>query len=267
MTIAESVDRSGGVGIGSDLGRRMSLIDRLAYRVCWSALWLLCKAWFRFRVVGRENLPREGAYILSPVHRSYLDTPVGGMVTARRQRFLGKESLWRSRLAGRFLTIVGGFPVERGTADRAALRACQEVLERGEPMVMFPEGTRQFGPVVRSDLLHAGPAFVAARARVPIVPMGIAGTDHAMPGGSPLIRPSKVVMVVGKPIEPPEVDGRVPRRVVDELTERLRVGLQVAFDEAQRLAGRPAMPDPDLAIDESLKPELPDAGLDLNRRG
>ena len=201
--------------------------------------------WFRCRVVGKENLPADEAYILSPVHRSYLDTPVGGMVTARRQRFLGKESLWRNRAAGRFLTIVGGFPVERGTADRAALRGCQEVLERGEPMVMFPEGTRRYGPVVQADLMHAGPAFVATRAKVPIVPMGIAGTDYAMPGGSPLIRPVKVVMVVGEPICPPDFEGRVPRRAVDDLTERLRIGLQECFDEAQRLAGRPALPVPD----------------------
>jgi len=231
--------------VSGDLGRRMSALDRMAYRFFWSLLWLACKAWFRFRVVGKQNLPAEEAYILAPVHRSYLDTPVGGMVTARRQRFLGKESLWRNRAAGRFLTIVGGFPVERGTADRAALRACQEVLERGEPMVMFPEGTRQHGPVVDPDLMHAGPAFVAARAGVPIVPLGIAGTDHAMPGGSMLIRPVRVVMVVGEPIRPPEVDGRIPRRMVDELTERLRVGLQGCFDEAQRLAGRPALPVPE----------------------
>ena len=231
--------------MSGDLGRRMSALDRVAYRFFWSLLWLACKAWFRFRVVGKQNLPAEEAYILAPVHRSYLDTPVGGMVTARRQRFLGKESLWRNRAAGRFLTIVGGFPVERGTADRAALRACQEVLERGEPMVMFPEGTRQSGPIVDPDLMHAGPAFVAARAGVPIVPLGIAGTDHAMPGGSMLIRPVRVVMVVGEPIRPPEVDGRIPRRMVDELTERLRVGLQGCFDEAQRLAGRPALPVPE----------------------
>ena len=231
--------------MSGDLGRRMSALDRVAYRFFWSLLWLACKAWFRFRVVGKQNLPAEEAYILAPVHRSYLDTPVGGMVTARRQRVLGKESLWRNRAAGRFLTIVGGFPVERGTADRAALRACQEVLERGEPMVMFPEGTRQHGPVVDPDLMHAGPAFVAARAGVPIVPLGIAGTDHAMPGGSMLIRPVRVVMVVGEPIRPPEVDGRIPRRMVDELTERLRVGLQGCFDEAQRLAGRPALPVPE----------------------
>lgn len=230
--------------MSDDLGRRMSLLDRVAYRFFWSLLWLVCKAWFRFRVVGGENIPADEAYILAPVHRSYLDTPVGGMVTARRQRFLGKESLWKNRAAGRFLTIVGGFPVERGTADRAALRACQEVLERGEPMVMFPEGTRQYGPVVEADLMHAGPAFVATRAGVPLIPMGIAGTDHAMPGGSMFIRPIRVVMVVGEPIRPPVVEGRIPRRVIDELTERLRVSLQECFDEAQRLAGRPALQVP-----------------------
>jgi len=53
------------------------------------------------------------------------------------------------------------------------------------------------------------------------------------------------VMVVGEPIRPSEVDGRIPRRMVDELTERLRVGLQGCFDEAQRLAGRPALPVPE----------------------
>ena len=78
--------------MSDDLGRRMSLLDRAIYRFFWSLLWLVCKVWFRFRVVGGENLPADEAYILAPVHRSYLDTPVGGMVTARRQRFLGNES-------------------------------------------------------------------------------------------------------------------------------------------------------------------------------
>jgi 1-acyl-sn-glycerol-3-phosphate acyltransferase len=111
-------------------------------------------------------------------------------------------------------------------------------------MVMFPEGTRQYGPVVEAAKMHAGPAFVAARAGVPIVPMGIAGTDRAMPHGARWIRPVKVVIVVGEPIVPPVVDGRVTRRLVDELTEELRRAIQAAFDEAQDLVGRPALPVP-----------------------
>jgi|TARA_B100000959_G_C14925051_1_gene601160 1-acyl-sn-glycerol-3-phosphate acyltransferase len=218
--------------------------ERFNYRLFWSLLWIITKVWFRFSIVGRENLPATGAYILAPVHRSYLDTPVGGMVTARRQRFLGKESLWRNWFLGRFLTIVGGFPVERGTADRAALRACQDVLERGEPLVMFPEGTRQWGKVVEADKMHDGPAFVAARAGVPIVPMGIAGTDHAMPPGTRWIKPVKAVMVVGEPIPAPPVEGRVPRRVVSDLTEQVRRGIQAAYDDALRLRGQPPLEFP-----------------------
>ncbi len=201
---------------GGDLGRRMGLVDRFAYRFFWSLLWLFSKAWFRFRVVGKEHLPRDEPYILSPVHRSYLDTPVGGMVTARRLRFLGKESLWKSRLGGRFLTIVGGFPVERGTADRAALRACQEVLERGEPMVMFPEGTRRFGFYQALGLRHVGLQL------------------NSLGGPGDRARYIEILR-----------DYLAAHR--EELTEELRQALQVVFDEAQQLAGRPARPRPEEA--------------------
>jgi|TARA_B100001971_G_scaffold51178_1_gene46366 1-acyl-sn-glycerol-3-phosphate acyltransferase len=230
--------------VSGHLGHDLSLLGRFLYRFFWSLLWLICKGYFRFSVVGRENLPATGGYILSPVHRSYLDSILGGMATSRRQRFLGKESLWNNRFLGGFLTIVGAFPVERGTADRAALRACQDVLERGEPLVMFPEGTRQWGPVVESDKMHHGPAFVAARAGVPIVPMGIAGTDHAMPPGARFVWPRKVVLVVGEPIPAPVVEGRVPRRVVTDLTEQVRQRIQVLYDEALRLNGRPPLEVP-----------------------
>ena len=223
----------------------MGLGSRAFYRTMWTLAYLAAKVLFRLRIVHKERVPASCPFVLAPIHRSYLDTPVGGMVTTRQLRFLAKESIWNSRLGGRLVTLLGGFPVERGSADRAALRTCQEMLERGESIAMFPEGTRQYGPVVEASKMHAGPAFVAARAGVPIVPMGIAGTDHAMPGGSPLIRPVRVVMVVGEPIRPPDFEGRVPRRAVDDLTERLRIGLQECFDEAQRLAGRPALPVPD----------------------
>ena len=166
------------------------------------------------------------------------------MVTARRQRFMGKESLWKNKISATLLSLVGGFPVERGTADRAALRACQEILERGEPLVMFPEGTRRHGPIVKKEEMHAGPAFVSLRTGAPIVPMGIAGTDHAWPPGASRIKPTKVIMVVGEPIYPKVFDGRVPRRAVDELTEELRQQLQIVFDQAQEILGRPALPEP-----------------------
>jgi 1-acyl-sn-glycerol-3-phosphate acyltransferase len=102
---------------------------------------------------------------------------------------------------------------------------------------MFPEGTRRSGPVVED--LFDGPAYIAARTGVPLVPVGIGGSDQAMPVGTKLIRPHKIVLVVGEPIAQPPGDGsgRVRRRVVRELTEQLRQSVQALYDEAQRLAG------------------------------
>ena len=149
-------------------------------------------------------------------------------------RYMGKDSLWKNRRFGRLLTGMGAFPVRRGTADREALRQCMEVVREGEPLVLFPEGTRQSGPIVQP--LFEGAAFVAGRTQVPIVPVGIGGSERAMPKGSKVIRPVKVVMVVGAPLDPPAPateGGRPSRRAVHEVTERLHAEIQALFDAAQ----------------------------------
>lgn len=201
----------------------------------------VAKGYFRADVYGSANIPAAGACVLSPSHRSNLDTPLLAMVTKRRIRYMGKESLWKSRFGGWFLTTLGGFPVSRGAADREAMRAAQAVLERGEPLVMFPEGTRQVGAVVESENMKDGPAFLACRTGAPIVPMGMAGTEGAMPKGAKVVRPVKIVVVIRPPIYPPPrtESGRVPRRAIRELTEQLRQEIQIAFDEAREIAGHP----------------------------
>jgi len=210
---------------------------RLLYWIVWRVIFSAIKGMFRLQVKGKDNLP-EGPFILCGVHRSFLDTPIIGMVTSRRMRFMGKESLWRSRLLGGFLSVMGGFPVERGSADRTALRAAEDVLVLGEPLVMFPEGTRQSGPRLRREQVLDGPSFVSARSGVPLVPVGIGGSTRALPLGARIPRPRKVVAVIGEPIYPPDRgEGRVPRRVVADLTDRLYDELASLFIEARVLAG------------------------------
>jgi 1-acyl-sn-glycerol-3-phosphate acyltransferase len=104
--------------------------------------------------------------------------------------------------------------------------------------VLFPEGTRQSGPKVQD--LFEGAAFVAARAGVPIIPVGIGGSEWAMPKGKRGIRPVKVAMVVGQPIPAPErpESGRVARRAIAETSARLHAELQDLFDDALTRAGR-----------------------------
>ncbi len=219
---------------GADLGRR----ERLAWTVLRSAMVAAAKVWFRYEVHGRENLPTDGAFILSPVHRSNLDTPLLPVIRRKQIRFMGKESLWEvNKFSSWFLTMMGGFPVERDSSDRGAMAAAEAVLQRGETLVMFPEGTRRSGPVVQAENMYDGPAFVSGRQQVPIVPVGIASTEEAMPVGKKFVYPKKLVFVIGEPIDPPaqNENGRVPRRVVKEHTELLRQRLQELFDQAKSL--------------------------------
>lgn len=216
-------------------GRDMTRLDRIVYGTTRRFILVVAKVLFRVKVEGREHIPASGACIVAPVHRSNLDTPILAFITPRRLRFMGKDSLWRSPVA-RYLTALGGFPVVRGTADRDALRACQTILERGEPLVVFPEGTRRTGEKVAE--LFDGPAFLAARTGAPIIPVGVGGSEGVMPRGAKLPRLKKVTLVVGPPIVPPVNEGRVPRRVIRELTQQLETDLQVVFDRAQKIAKR-----------------------------
>lgn len=213
-----------------------SLPSRVLYRIARFFVSDLLRLYTRMEIEGRHHLPTEGPYILAPVHRSYIDTPVAAAVTRRRLRFMGKDSMWRYRPLGWLFSALGGFPVRRGTADREALKRCVTVLERGEPLVLFPEGERKDGPDIFP--LKDGAAFVAARAGVPIVPVGIGGSARAMPRHAKFVYPRKVHVIVGPPIVAETgASGRAPRRAVAELTARLHDELQRLFDQARAAVG------------------------------
>lgn len=219
-------------------GRSRSLASSVLYQVVYTVVVGLTRLVTRTTVVGRHNIPKSGPFLLAPIHRSNIDTPLAAAVTRRRLRFMGKDSLWKVPAIGWIMTALGAFPVTRGAADREALRRCVAVLDDGEPLVMFPEGTRQSGPRVQP--LFDGAAYVAVKARVPIVPVGIGGSEMVMPKGKKMIRPHKCVVVVGEPISVSlDAEGRVPRSAVRDVTATLAVELQRLFDEAQRLAGTP----------------------------
>lgn len=207
------------------------------YRFARGAIVLICRAYWRATYEGLDHVPGQGAFVLAPVHRSFIDFGLAAGVTRRRLRFMGKDSLWKYPAFGRLLSALGAFPVRRGGPDREAMRRCMAVIERGEPLVLFPEGTRRSGPVVED--LHEGAAYVAARTGVPIVPVGIGGSERALQKGKRLPRPVKVHVLVGPPIYPPPTERgvRVPRRVVHHLTEELRGEVQRLFDLAEERAG------------------------------
>ena len=192
------------------------------------------KVVFRVRVVGKERVPSTGAYILAPSHRSILDVPFAAYVTRRTVRFLAKDDLFGTPLGRRLFDALGAVEVERGTADRGAMRALERVLERGEPVAIFPEGTRRSGPHIAE--LFAGAAYLSVKFGVPIVPVGVGGSEHILPKGKVLPRVHRVAVSVGRPLHPPALEGRARRSAAKLLTQQLQVSLQACFDDAERLA-------------------------------
>lgn len=229
-----------------DLGKR------IFYRVCRAIVLTPFKLLFQVKVRGREKLPKSGAYVVAPSHRSIFDIIFTPYITRRRVRFMAKQELYQHRPLAWLFTALGGFPVDRGAADRAALRAAQDVIRDGEPLVVFPEGTRNNGPEI--GVLFNGAAYIASRLGVPLVPVGVGGTEQILPSGRTIPRLHRVAVVVGDPISPPASadrppGGRIRRQEVADLTAKLRVSLQECFDAAQSLAG----------IDPLGTPESPEA--------
>jgi 1-acyl-sn-glycerol-3-phosphate acyltransferase len=194
---------------------------------------------YRVRIRGRERLPAHGGYVLAPSHRSMMDIPFAAWLSRRPLRYMGKASLFRIPVAGSFFRSLGGFAVARDGTDRKALRDAMAMLEAGEVLLVYPEGTRQHGPKIQA--LQPGAAYLALRAGVPILPVGIAGSEEILRShGGKLPRFKRAAMVVGEPIVvPSRAGGVVPREQVEALTARLHDALQVVFDDANELRDRP----------------------------
>src|SRR5580700_3833656 len=118
-----------------------------AYRALRSLCHGVNRAYWRVEVDGASVVPASGPVILAPVHRSNIDFLVVSEVSRRKLFYMAKDSLWKSPRFGSFLESIGAFPVHREGADRLALDRAQDVLERGEALFLFPEGTRRSGPV------------------------------------------------------------------------------------------------------------------------
>ena len=190
---------------------------------------------WRARIRGAERIPATGAFVLAPSHRSMFDIFVLACPTRRRLRFMGKRQLFEIPVLGSLFSLLGGFPVDREGADRTALRTAMSMLEAGEPVVMYPEGTRGHGP--RLGEMHDGASYLAAKAGVPILPVGIGGTEEILPTGKVLPRLHRIAVVVGEPLPPPPRGNAVKRSDVSKLTGSLRGELQAVFSESLERAG------------------------------
>lgn len=134
---------------------------------------------FQIRVTGRERLPDQGAVLLCSTHKSNWDPVLIGCFSIREVAFLAKEELFSLKWLGLLMHKLHAFPIRRGTGDRGALRTSLEILDQGEVLVMFPEGTRKLKGQLTE--LQPGAAMLALRSNAQIVPVVIRG--HYLPFG------------------------------------------------------------------------------------
>ena len=204
------------------------------YKSMRGAIRIVLFRYFRVQHRGREHLNIDGPVIVAPTHRSNLDSVLLAGVGERRMRALAKEALFSNRVFAWLIAALGAFPVRRGGIDREAMRAAVGILDAGEQMIVFPEGSRQTGPKVAG--VFDGTSYLASRSGAAIVPVGIAGTEAAMPSGTRFPRRTRVGIVAGEPIRPPE--GRMTRGQLAEFSVLVTERLQQVFDEAHELASR-----------------------------
>jgi len=173
-------------------GRTQHAIARLWARV------LLAVSGAHVKVEGLDKL-KDNAYVLVANHTSYMDTPVV-LLLPLQIRFFAKQGLFRIPLLGGHLRRAGHFPVPREN-PRASLKSLTEgarlVRQRGVSVVLFPEGGRS--PDGLRDFKE-GAAYLAIKAGVPAVPIGITGTGQLLPMGSIHVRPHAVTIRIGDPI-------------------------------------------------------------------
>ncbi len=205
----------------------------------WGLAWLLARRpihlFSNLRVYGVDRVPPSGATILAANHRSFYDIFVLGASVRRPIHYMAKQELFDQPLLGRVLPHTGAFPVRRGEADRAALTMARAVLDRGDVLGIFIDGTRHHEESVGE--IRAGAAMLAGQSGAPIVPVYLHNTDRIV--DEPRV---PISVSFGAPLTVEGRGSKVYRAATEVLVERM-AGLQ-AFAESVERAGRPKAATP-----------------------
>ena len=161
---------------------------------------VLCRFWFgailRTKVIGAENIPKNGAFILAANHVSNWDPPFLGAFIDREVNYMGKEELFKNPVMAAICRALHVFPVKRGAADKTAIKTAIKILKDGKCLGIFPEGTRsKTGKLGKAE---AGVSLIAAMTKAPIIPAAIINTEKIFSREKFL---PKLAVVYGTPIK------------------------------------------------------------------
>ena len=186
-------------------------------------------------IEGRENVPKDGGLLVISNHIASADPPILGAKFPRPLHFMAKIEWFKSPVAGFLGRQFLCFPVVRHTADRSALRYTLHLLERGQAVCIYPEGTR--AEDARIHPVEAGVGFLARRSGAPILPVAMWGTENVLPAkGTHWPRAADCYMVFGKPFHLPRAD-MTNQEAADHMMSRVAEMLPSAYRGAFESSG------------------------------
>ncbi|HEX5498794.1 MAG TPA: lysophospholipid acyltransferase family protein [Thermomicrobiales bacterium] len=199
----------------------------------------LLTATIGLRIVGLEHVPPSGPLLVAANHLHYADPLLLGLAMPRPIHFMAKRELFANPIFGWMLRRAGAFPVDRGRADRAAIREAEDRLRRGFAVGLFPEGTRSNTGWLQSA--HKGVGLIAIRSGAPILPVAITGTERLPFNGAKSGRrrpgcvrsPLRVEIRFGHPFAlPAEIAGR--RLTAADATNEIMASISRLLPESYR---------------------------------
>jgi 1-acyl-sn-glycerol-3-phosphate acyltransferase len=191
------------------------------YRISKIVLYIFFKVFNRLKVIGSENIPKKGGVIVAANHVSYLDPPLIAVAVKRQVVYLAREGLFKVPVLGSFISLFS-IPVRRGRPQPSTIKGVTRRLRQGELVLMFPEGSRS----IDGQLLDAkrGVGLIAARSRISVVPAFIRGTEKVLPVGGKFLRPAKITVIFGTPMEinKEETDKQFQERINKDIIEEIK---------------------------------------------
>jgi 1-acyl-sn-glycerol-3-phosphate acyltransferase len=209
------------------MGRNREPVQSLVlYQISkWSVVSPLLYTYFRGHIYGAENVPQDRSFIAVSNHASYFDPPILACAVGRPVAFMAKEELFEVPVLKQAISLYGAYPVKRTSADRSAIRSALKSLEDGWATGVFLQGTRtQDGRITQPKL---GAATIAAKAKVPVLPVCLWGTQGILKSGSPLPRPASVTVRIGQLFDPPKSS---KREDLEALTQQWTDTINTLYD-------------------------------------
>ncbi|MFM1841316.1 MAG: hypothetical protein RLZZ490_47 [Cyanobacteriota bacterium] len=199
--------------------QRESALNLALYRgLKWGVVRPLLHGVFRGKVYGQEFVPKRGPALVVSNHASYFDPPFLSCAMARPVAFMAKEELFEVPMLGQAIRLYGAYPVKRGSGDRGALRAAMNALEDGWLVGIFLEGTRTEDGRIHEPKL--GAAMIAAKAQVPLIPVGLIGVERIFQAESKFPHAVPLTIHIGPAIAPPQRSKRQDLETVTQACQR-----------------------------------------------